>query len=87
MKISGRLIISNKSINYATVNFNDDSLDFHGNLETAFIMLCKKLAISTPVWMTKNTKELSICKKTSFDKEQFVEEFSYDLFEFRIDKL
>lgn len=54
-------------------------------LEKCLIDLCKKMEISVPMWLDKNTKEFVRYRRTFFSKEQFFEEVNFDNFEIRVE--
>jgi hypothetical protein len=87
MRLSGVLFYKNMNLRSARMSNENSQNDFHDRLEEAFILLCKELGISVPIWLEKNTKELAMCKKTSFYEDQFSENFPYDRFELRIDRI
>ncbi len=62
MRLSGSLIAAGKQLKNITIACEDPKKDFHGRLEYSLIQLCKELMISVPIWLKKNTKELSMCK-------------------------
>jgi hypothetical protein len=87
MKLTGYLFLDGKRIRSVKAECNDPEKDFHDRFEYSFVKLCRDLYISVPVWLQKNTKELSMCKKTSFYSDQFNEEFLFDRLEMRIDRI
>ena len=87
MRLTGVLVLDGKQVKTAGAESKDPKKTFHARLEESFIQLCKDLYISVPIWLDKNTKELSMCKKTSFYSDQFNEDFFFDKFEMRIDKI
>lgn len=87
MKIQGTLITNGKRITKTEITITGKKQSFHERLEDAFILLCRELMIPVPEWIDKNTRELSMCKKTSFYPDQFHENFSYDRFELLIEGL
>jgi hypothetical protein len=87
MRLTGILVTGGKSVCSVRAECGQPDRDFHDRLEEAFVMLCRGLGISVPVWLEKNTKELSMCRKTSFYCDQFDGDFPYDRFEMRIDRL
>jgi hypothetical protein len=87
MKIQGSLITNGKSIARKEITVSEKKPSFHDRLEEAFITLCRELMIPVPEWIDKNTRELSMCKKTSFYPDQFHETFTYDRFELLIEGL
>ena len=87
MNLSGSLIVEGRHIYRSKTSCDDPKKDFHSRLEEAFISLCNDLKIPVPLWLDKNTKELAMCKKTSFYPDQFDDVFMFDKFEMRIDKI
>jgi len=83
LKLTGRLIKENNIIMEATVENNDD-ISFRDALEECLIGLCKKLDVSVPLWLKKNTSELARFRKTSFDAEQFMEKIWFDRLEIKL---
>ncbi len=87
MHLSGSLVVDGRHVHRSRSSCEDPEKDFHSRLEGAFISLCRDLRISVPLWLDKNTRELAMCKKTSFYPDQFDDEFIFDKFEMRIDKI
>jgi len=87
MRLNGSLILEGRNVNKARVECEITGVSFHDRFEEAFITLCKELDISVPIWLDKNTKEIAMSKKTSFYEDQFDDDFLFDRFEMRIDKL
>ena len=87
MRLTGFLIYDGRNLRNASISNDNTDRCFHDRLEDSFVSLCKELGISVPVWLKKNTKELAMCKKTSFFKDQFYDDFIYERFEIRLDKL
>ena len=81
MKLVGKLYVGAKVQKIENIEMNDENKTFRDLLEECLIGVCKKLEISTPLWFKKNTKEFISFKRTSFHKEQFVEETNFDRFE------
>lgn len=59
---------------------------FHKQLEDSLIEVCKKLGISVPLWVGKNTREFSRFKWTAFNSDQFLEPVVFDRFEIRLEE-
>jgi len=82
--LNGKLILEGKIVkNYNAVS-EDETLSFHGMLESCFLDLCKNLEIPIPIWMKKNTRELGMFRRTFFTPEQFIEKVWFDRFEIRL---
>lgn len=84
MKMSGRLIKGNKTINKSTVIEEKDDLPYRELLERCLINLCKELDIQVPLWLRKNTSEFAAFQKTSFNREHFIEDIKFDRFEIEV---
>lgn len=87
MKLTGTLMLHGKQVKIVRTACEDTHKSFHDRLEESFTQLCKDLYIPVPIWLNKNTKELSMCKKTSFYSDQFNENFLFDKFDMRIDTI
>ncbi len=59
---------------------------FHRQLELAFIDVCKKTGVQVPMWLSKNTREFSRFKWTSFNADQFFEPVVFDRLEIRLEE-
>ncbi len=80
MVLYGRLMKENIVLSEASSAGDLSGADFHDVMEDAFIRLCKSLEIPVPVWLKKNTREISRYRKTFFHREQFIEETVFDRF-------
>ncbi|MDX1357834.1 MAG: hypothetical protein R3232_03280 [Clostridia bacterium] len=85
MILYGRLIKGNMPLKESKVVGKNDGKNFHDEMEEAFVRLCKDLDIPVPIWLKKNTRELSHYKKTYFENEQFIEETVFDRFVLEIE--
>jgi len=85
MILYGKLVIGNMNIKEAKAIGNDSEKPFHDIMEEAFVALCRQLEIPVPIWLKKNTREVSAYGKTFFDREQFVEEVPFDRFVLEIE--
>lgn len=84
MKLEGKLIVETR-ISKAAVCERDDSIQpYRDRLEQCLIGLCTQLEIPVPLWLKKNTKELGAFRRTSFDREQFLETVAFDRFEIKL---
>ncbi len=63
-----------------------DGAGFHRQLELAFIEVCKKTGVQVPMWLSKNTREFSRFKWTSFNADQFFEPVVFDRLEIRLEE-
>lgn len=81
MRLSGRIIKGNKIIRKTLVVEESESASYRDKLEKCLIRLCKELDIQVPLWLKKNTVEFSNYKKTSFNREHFIEKIEFDNFE------
>lgn len=59
---------------------------FQKQLESSLVEVCKKLGISVPLWVGKNTREFVRFKWTSFHADQFFEPVEFDRFEIRLEE-
>lgn len=80
MILYGKLMKGNIPLKDSKAVGSNDKESFHDQMEEAFLRLCKNLDIAVPIWLKKNTRELSHYKKTYFEKEQFIEETVFDRF-------
>ncbi|OPZ86319.1 MAG: hypothetical protein BWY74_03679 [Firmicutes bacterium ADurb.Bin419] len=84
MKITGKLIKGTGIISEKLVEKENSSVSFRDLLEDNFIALCKELDISVPLWLKRNTTEFARYRRTSFTKDQFIEDVKFDRLEIRI---
>ena len=85
MVLYGKLVKGNTFIKDAKTAGADNERPFHDIMEEAFVLLCRELEIPVPIWLKKNTREVSRYHKTFFEKEQFIEEVYFDRFELEIE--
>lgn len=85
MILYGKLMLGNMPLKNSKAVSNDPAKAFHDQMEEAFVQLCRNLDIPVPIWLKKNTRELSHYKKTFFEKEQFIEETVFDRFVLEIE--
>jgi len=85
MILYGKLVIKNMPLKESKVENFNTNITFHNKMEQLFITLCKNLDIPVPIWLKKNTREISQYKKTYFNKEQFIEKVSFDKFVLEIE--
>jgi hypothetical protein len=81
MTLNGKLIIEGKIVREGTISDNDSAHSFRDKLEHCLVELCSVLEIPVPLWLSKNTRELAIFRKTFFSSEQFIEKVWFDKFE------
>jgi len=84
LKITGKLIKGTGIISEKLVEKENSSVSFRDLLEDNFIALCKELDISVPLWLKRNTTEFARYRRTSFTKDQFIEDVKFDRLEIRI---
>lgn len=58
---------------------------FQKQLEHSLIDLCKRMGISVPMWLGKNTREFARFRWTTFNSDQFFEQVNFDRFEIRLE--
>lgn len=86
MKIIGKLINGTAIIDEKVVDNNDSNISFRELLESNLITLCKELDISVPLWLKRNTTEFARYRRTSFTKDQFIDNVKFDRFEIKIEQ-
>lgn len=85
MILYGKLMKGNVPLKNSKAEQSDPNKSFHDQMEEAFLQLCKNLDIEVPIWLKKNTREISRYGKTFFNKEQFIEETIFDRFVLEIE--
>jgi len=85
MILYGKLMVKNMPLKENKVENRNSKISFHSNMEQLFVNLCKNLDIPVPIWLKKNTREISNYKKTYFNQEQFIEEVFFDKFVLEIE--
>lgn len=60
---------------------------FQKQLEQSLVELCKKMGISVPMWLGKNTREFARFRWTTFNDDQFFEPVHFDRFEIRLEDI
>ena len=88
MTLTGNCIKDNRVVDTATVVIDDPDMSFHDQLETGLSELCQILHLTTPIWMKKNTVQLSAIAAATFDRDQFMDADSMriDKFEIRLER-
>jgi len=79
LKIWGKLIKDNRIIKNE-VSISETEETYQENLKMCITELCYKFDISTPYWLKPNINEYNKRHKTSFDKNNFIEEIDFDQF-------
>lgn len=85
MRIIGKLIKGTVIIVEKLIDNENDNISFRELLEVSFIALCKELDISVPLWLKRNTTEFARYRRTSFTKDQFIEDVKFDRLEIKIE--
>ena len=80
MNLYGKLYKGNTLLKESSSGRTDPNRAFHDLMEESFLELCRNLDIPVPIWLKKNTREISRYRKTFFEKEQFVEDIVFDRF-------
>ena len=77
MRLWGKLVKNNKIIkdNAVPLIVKDD---YQAALKEAIIQLCDSFDIAKPYWLNKNLNEYNRLGKTSFNKDNFIEEIEFD---------
>lgn len=84
MVVEGRLYVANKIDKITTAEYTNDDMSFSQELGEALILLCKKLDISVPLWLKKNTQEFAQFRSTNFNPDQFSESVTFDRFQLKL---
>jgi len=85
MKLHAKLIKGTKMLAEEESLISENG-SFQKQLEQSFVELCKKMEISVPMWLKKNTKEFVRFGRTSFNSDQFMEPVDFDRFEIKFTK-
>ena len=85
MVLYGKLVKGNTFLREAKSKGLENGKPFHDIMEEAFVRLCRELEIPVPIWLKKNTREISRYSKTFFDREQFIEDVYFDRFVLEIE--
>lgn len=86
MRLFGRTVKGTRILKEVFAQRSDDNTPFRDVLEECLIEVCKGLDIPVPIWLKKNTTEFVNFQKTSFNKEQFVEQVKFDRFEISLEQ-
>lgn len=79
MKIWGKIVTKNKIIKDMAASSDEDGT-YQDNLKNCINEICRNFDIETPYWLPANVDEYNARRKTSFTKDNFIDEFSYDKF-------
>jgi len=79
LKIWGKIIKNNKIIK-DEVAVSDIGGTYQENLKQCINELCYKFDISKPYWLPTNLDEYNKRNKTSFTKDNFIEQIDFDKF-------
>ncbi len=77
----GRIIKGGRIVREIEAVEKSEGKPFRDNLEAALVRLCRELNIAVPIWLSKNTRELAISRRTSFYPNQFIEPVLFERFE------
>lgn len=77
MRLWGKLMKNNKIIKDNAVPLIVED-DYQAALKEAMIELCDSFDIAKPYWLNKNLNEYNRLGKTSFNKDNFIEEIEFD---------
>ncbi|MEN8905566.1 MAG: hypothetical protein ABF289_06360 [Clostridiales bacterium] len=86
MKLTGNIYKDNIIIKTKTLDEDSNRNSIRDILEELLILTCKDLDIQVPMWFDRNTKEFGAFKKTSFFKDQFIENVDFTRFEIILDQ-
>lgn len=79
LKIWGKLIKHNKIVKDEIV-MSEDGKNYQENLKSCILELCRKFDIEKPYWLPANLEEYNKRSKTSFNSDNFIDEFKFDKF-------
>lgn len=79
MRLWGRVILENRAIKDITAEANLGK-GYQADLQECIMEICDKFDIEKPYWLKNNVKEYNQRRKTSFTKENFIEEIQFDKF-------
>jgi hypothetical protein len=85
MKLHAKIIKGTKTLAEEELFFSEHE-SFQKQLEQCFIELCRKMGVSVPLWLRKNTREFVRFGRTSFNSDQFLEPVDFDRFEIKFMK-
>ncbi len=88
MTLTGNCIKDSHIVDSATIVVDDQDLSFHDQLEQGLLELCRILHLTTPIWLKKNTVQLSAIAAVIFDRDQFIDskDLRIDRFEVRLER-
>ncbi|ADK13562.1 hypothetical protein [Clostridium ljungdahlii] len=80
LKIWGKLVKHNKIVKDEVVALEGGE-NYQENLKSCILELCRKFDIEKPYWLPANLEEYNRRSKTSFNSDNFIDEFEFDKFE------
>ncbi|OBR89841.1 hypothetical protein CLRAG_38180 [Clostridium ragsdalei P11] len=80
LKIWGKLVKHNKIVKDEVV-VSEGGENYQENLKSCILELCRKFDIEKPYWLPANLEEYNRRSKTSFNSDNFIDEFEFDKFE------
>ncbi|NLX77991.1 MAG: hypothetical protein GXZ01_11610 [Clostridiaceae bacterium] len=86
MKLTGKIFKGTALIMEEESELNGEG-KFQKQLEHSLIELCRKMGISVPMWLGKNTREFTRFRWTTFNSDQFFEPVNFDRFEIRLEDI
>ncbi|QBD84167.1 hypothetical protein DP149_00835 [Clostridium tetani] len=78
-RIWGKLMKDNRMVDEEVVAYNSEK-DYEKNLEICIKEICNRLDISNPYWLPINHEEFEKMTKTTFNKDNFMEDIQFDKF-------
>lgn len=84
IRLEGKLFKANIVASQAVVESGGEEETFVKELEKTLILLCRKLDIPLPLWLSKNTHEFAAFRQTIFFSDQFTDKVSFDRFQIRL---
>jgi hypothetical protein len=83
-RIWGKIIKDHKIILDQVIKLEDPQLNRTKKILRGVEQLCLDFDIQVPMWFEKNKKEMKFFSQTSFHKDQFIEQISFDSFDIEI---
>lgn len=78
-RIWGKLMKNNRMIEEEVVAYNSEE-NYEKNLEICIKEICNRLDIANPYWLPINFEEFAQMTKTTFNKDNFMEDIQFDKF-------
>lgn len=83
-KLWGKITKNNKTLKDLVIPIEDPHLNRTKKILLGVENLCLDFDIQVPMWFEKNKKDMRYFSRTSFHKDQFIEQISFDSFDIEI---